>query len=448
MEDLLRQQAQFLKSCMIAKGIAEFEIYLESRKGCNLEVKNGQRDVFEVKNGLGYAIRIFENGRSCFFYGTDFSRLVVDDIIAKAQGALPLVTQDPCHKVVSAECRISTDLKITDPHFDKITFEEKLDFLRHLETLTHKIDKKKLHVQHNSLDDEKVVCLIENSAGLSTLQETTLYGVSLGILARAKKSEEVVYDMRSTTQLRDISPDEFVASTCEHALRLLGGKVLPSYRGPVLIDRDVIAELLEVLVQSFMGNQVFKGNSFLTKKLGEKIYSDKFSFKDAGLLEGAVGSRYFDDEGTVAQSTSLVAGGIVNHFLYNHYWAQRAKTISTANCRRESLQAVPGIGWSNLVMDAGSLSQNELFKHLSNGLWITDAIGVHNIDEVSGAFSVGVQGNVIQSGKIDKAFRGMVWTGNLHELFSSDFLLGNDVKLNAPIRCPSVLMDLVEISGQ
>ena len=90
----------------------------------------------------------------------------------------------------------------------------------------------------------------------------------------------------------------------------------------------------------------------------------------------------------------------------------------------------------------------DMFREAWSGLYITELVGVHTADPVSGDFSLGVTGRWIKRGKLSFPVRGMAVSGNLFELFRGVKFIGSDHRFYGPWGSPSILLEKVSLSGR
>ena len=122
---------------------------------------------------------------------------------------------------------------------------------------------------------------------------------------------------------------------------------------------------------------------------------------DDGTIPWKVGTRPVDDEGVACRNKTLISGGILKGYIYNHYAAVRDGVQSTGNASRANPRSMPGIGVANFYINsAGKSSEDDLIKSLPKGIRILAAMGVHSANPVSGDFSVGIAGQWIENGEI------------------------------------------------
>ena len=73
---------------------------------------------------------------------------------------------------------------------------------------------------------------------------------------------------------------------------------------------------------------------------------------------------------------------------------------------------------------------------------------MHTADEISGDFSVAVQGYRILGGKKAYPLRSMAWSGNLHEVFRKIVCVGSDLRFYGDRGSPSLWVEEGSLSGE
>ncbi len=438
-----------IRDVLTKKKIAEFEIFFVRATGTALEVKRGEIDSLELKNGQGFGLRLKNNGRLGFAYGNDFSHAAIEAVIDECAASASFTSPTPITFATPAS--MPTNLNLCDLSFENLTTEKRLALLQTIPAELKKIDKR-LTLNFSSLEDEKRAVHLVTSAGADLFCEKTVFNFSLGVVARDKKDEEIIYDMDTRCHIDQLKIYDTVTEAARHALWVLGGKSVPRYAGPAVIYRDVACELLEVLWQSFSGENIFKKKSVLTDKVGQKIYADAVTIIDDGILKAAPGSSPFDDEGIARQTTTLVQDGVLQNFLYDSFWAAQSGKKSTGNVYRENFTTRPELSPSNFHVHVGAGSKparaEDLMATMGNGVIITDVIGMHNADFDSGDFSVGVAGAFVKNGRVKEGLRAMVWSGNLHQVLTLVSGLAADFKFYGSFGSPSLLISRTELIGE
>jgi len=109
----------------------------------------------------------------------------------------------------------------------------------------------------------------------------------------------------------------------------------------------------------------------------------------------------------------------------------------------------PGVGITNLYMEvpSGAGTIEDLFGEAGRGLFITELLGVHTINPVTGDFSLGASGLWIEGGKLRYPVRGLAIAGNLLKLFNRVIAASSEMRFLGSIGAPGILIKELEASG-
>ena len=97
---------------------------------------------------------------------------------------------------------------------------------------------------------------------------------------------------------------------------------------------------------------IYRHESFLAGKLGEKVAGENVTVIDDGTLPGLFGSSPFDDEGVPSRRTVVIERGVLKSYLMNTYAARKLGLKTTGNASR-GLTGNAGIGHGNLYLEKG-----------------------------------------------------------------------------------------------
>lgn len=118
----------------------------------------------------------------------------------------------------------------------------------------------------------------------------------------------------------------------------------------------------------------------------------------------------------------------IKKLLHDTYTASKDGIQSTGNGQRGSFRGLPSVGVSNFILSPGDINPQDIIGEVEQGLYVTDVIGMHTANPISGDFSVGATGIVIEKGRLAHPVRGITIAGNLGELFRDIDALGNDLR--------------------
>ena len=201
-------------------------------------------------------------------------------------------------------------------------------------------------------------------------------------------------------------------------------------------------------VGSACAEDVQKNSSLFIGKLGQKVASRKVTIEDKPLAK-TIFAKTFDDEGVATNNLSIIKNGVLQSYLYNLTTAAKDNVQSTGHGSVSGGSKVSTTLWY-VEMKPGRKSQEELFKEVGNGVYITEVSGLHaGLNSRSGNFSLQSTGFMIENGKLTHGLDIITVSGNLVDLFMGISEVGSDSKEFASgAKCPSVLLKKIAVSGK
>ena len=219
---------------------------------------------------------------------------------------------------------------------------------------------------------------------------------------------------------------------------------------PVIFTSMGVAEaLIGPLVMAFSGRLVHQGQSPLAGKLGEEMYDRRLSLHDDATLSLRPGSRSFDDEGVASRRIPLIEKGTVRAFMYDLQTAGLAKRDSTASAER-SLASQPAISTSNLLVDTGDATFEEMVRGVNEGIVVEELMGAGQGNVMAGDFSGNVLlGYKIENGEIVGRVKDTIVSGNVHEALRRLVAIGSEGRwVGGTLFTPPLWFDRLTVSAK
>ncbi len=428
--------------------VENYEIFFSGESGIGVEVRGGSVDALKVRKSAGVGLRIISKGRPGFGFSSVLSSDALKDMVDKTIKASSVASEDNYLAFPgAAPASVSESLQVFDDSFGEAAEEEKIGRAMKIEESAKAFDNRVKSVRKASYQESVISTRIVNSSGMDIRHSATFFSGSVTAVAGDDNESQMGWDMDTSHKRSSIDPDRIGKGAARNAVRMLGAKKIGSMKCPAIIENTVACELLEALASSFLGDNVEKGKSMLIGKAGKKIASAALNIWDNGVLPGGWAASLFDGEGYPRKKTPLVIEGVFDGYLYDTYWAARAGAKSTGNASRGSFKGVPGIGISNLYIEKGGKTFTDLLKEVGEGLFITEVMGAHTINTISGDFSLGAAGFRVEGGEAAYPVRGMAISGNLLRLFERVGSCGEDIRFIGSIGAPSLFVHEIEASG-
>ena len=436
----------YLKNNLEKTDCDHYEIYISQVASTSIEVKDQNIDCFTTAQSTGLSLRVIKDSRIGFSYTTLLTPESFDKIISNALTSGMNSSPDELYGFPDKPIHPVTH-NLLDSHFNLLSKDNKIERLKQIERDSFAVDKRITKIRKASYYEQKVSRELVNSHGLNLSHSDTLFTTSIVVVAEENGDSQVGWDFDFNRFYSGLQTDTLGSSASKKALSLLGAQSTASFRGPVVLDSSVAYQFLGILAQSFMAESAQKKKSILQGKLDKKIFSEKLSIVDDGLYPGGMSTAPFDGEGVAKQRTDLVDRGIFTSFLYDTYCAKKDKTQSTGNSSRGSIKSPPHMGYSNLYIQAGKNSQDDIFSSVDRGLFVNDVMGIHTANPITGDFSLGINGFLIAGGKKGPPVKGMALSGNILDLFNDITLVGNDLRFYGKIGSPTIMIGEMDISG-
>ncbi len=448
----MRRAARQAADILAGLGLDGWEVMVASREELSLGAKEGTIETLTRAKETGLAVRAFKDQKAGSAYTFDLSPATLERTARQAAALAEEATPEPV--LAGEQCLADRpdelpEVDVFDEALSDIDQAAKAQKPLEMEAAALAFDRRVIKVRRAEYEESVSQTWLMNSRGLDLNRRRTGCHVSLGLLVQDGDESQMGWDF-------DFSPffDRLDAAECgrraaAQAVGLLGARKGKTGPYPVVFDNVTSAQLLSVLAGPFLAENVQKGKSLLAGRIGRKVFSEKIDIVDDGLYPAGAGSSPFDDEGTPQQRTELMSGGVLRGFLYDRLAAARegGGAVSTGNGFRPSLKAPPSAGVSNLYIVPGRGTVEELIGDIADGFFITEVMGLHTADPISGDFSLGAAGHWIEGGRKSFPVQGAAISGNLVDLFGRVEVVGGDLRFLGRVGSPSLTIGRLDVAG-
>ena len=429
------------------EGLDGYEIYVANSSGLTIEVKDGDIDVFVNSDDIGISLRVLKEQKLGVGFSTKLSPPDVSTLVREVMHGASAADPDPFVGFPGPSAYPRPQLEQFDFDLHKTPIEDKIDMARDLEAAAKSSDPRIKKVRKAAYVETTGTVMIRNHSGLDLSYDRTLVAGHIMVVAEDGGNAEIGWDYGFSPFLGQLKMDSIGKNAAERAVRMLGARPVKSMWIPAILPPWVAADLLSVLSASFLADNIQKGKSMLVGRVGEQVFSTHVTIVDDGLYPGGLGSSPFDDEGSIRQETVLVSKGVIQGFLYDCYTATKENRGSTGNAGRHGIKAPPSVQTTNFYIPNGSFARDDLVSSLDEGLMVTDLIGLHTADPISGDFSVGAAGVWLKRGEAVFPVKGVAISGNIMDLFHNVDGTGTDLAFYGKTGAPSLRVSNLHVAG-
>ena len=327
----------------------------------------------------------------------------------------------------------SEDLNLyDDTHLEN---NKKIDYLKRLEESASN-DKKIVNTE-SSFSENKSNFILANSKGFCEGYKSSSFTASSVIVAKDAKSMERDYEYTNKCHLNDIKDAEDLGKiAADQTIRKLGPKKIGSEKISIIFDKRIAKGILSAFASAISSSAISRGTSFLKDKINQKVFSDSINIFDKPDIIKGLGSRSFDAEGVKTDTLKLVEEGILKHYLVDTYNGKKLNLKSNGRCG----------GSSNLYLDNGNITYKDLLNSNSKSIYITETIG-HGSNIVTGDYSVGATGFLIENGEFKYPINEITIAGNFKEMFQN-ITLANDLEFEYSTNSPTMMIEGMVVAGK
>jgi TldD protein len=426
MEDLLQHLTDHARDL----GAKYVDTRFQEIKQTLISAENGSLRSYESDRSFGVGIRVLVEGAWGIASSTILEKAAlrrkVAEAVRMAKAAGKLSTSIALAKVKPIEATYELPVKI-DP--DDIPPDEKIRVLIEANKSAAGAEIKNSFSRLGFLHD---VRMFVSSEGSKVKTDITTCGFSQTSVAAAGGSMERVPEQRS-----HCGGYEFIKSgdwnTFAREVSDLAFKVVVAPRPPpgtyaAILDPDLIGLFMhEALGHASEGDLVTTKESVLDGRLGESIANDSVTVYDDGQIEGGY-IVPFDDEGVAKTKTTIIEKGRLAGFLLSRDTAQELGLNPTGNARAQSYEHKPIVRMTNVCMQPGDSSFDELLTGIDFGFYVRGrgTLG-GQVDVGGGTFTFRAGPSyLIENGEVKHMVRGVTLAGNVLETLKTIDGVGKD----------------------
>lgn len=428
------------------RGASLSEVYITNAKELSIEVSNQEIETLKMAEEHGLGIRVIIDQRMGFAYSSDFSSQALDEAVNMALANAQMVNQDQFNTFPS-QVREYPQLDLYDPQIADTPMEDKIELAKEIERQARSYDPRVTITESCTYQESQYFVALANSLGINNTYRGAYCGAYGFLVAEENGESQTGFGLQYGLKYRDLDPAKVGREGAEKAVRMLGAKEIRTQKAAVVFDPYVATNFLGVLAPALSAEAVQKGKSLFAGKKGQKVASPLVTIIDDGAMPGGILSSPFDGEGVATQRTVLIKEGNLETFLYNTYTAAKDGVASTGNGTRGSFKSTPEVGNTNFYLEPGNISRQQLLQNITKGLYITEVMGMHTANPISGDFSVGAAGLWIENGELVGPVRGVAIAGNIMELLQAIDAVADDLTFFVGKGSPTIAVSKMTISG-
>jgi len=424
--------------CTIAEG-EEFSANIRMREIENLK-EAGSR---------GAGLRILVGRKTGSSYTSDLSEDGIRHMVKSAIELADITTEDPHAGLPDREelGSIPGDLGLYSPDVEGLETALKISTAKRAEEAALSADPRISNSEGASFDTHLGRHIFANSRGFAGEYRSSYCSLSTVPVARDGDSMERDYWYTMARGYGGLeSPEEVGRIAAKRALRRLNAVKVETQKVPVVFEPRTARSLLDNIFEAVHGMSIYRHESFLAGKLGEKVAVEGLTVVDDATIPCLFGTSPFDDEGVPSRRTVVIERGVLKSYLMNTYAARKLGLKTTGNASR-GLTGNAGIGHGNFFIEKGVQTPEQILAGIPNGFYVTELMGF-GVNIVTGDYSRGAAGMWIRNGELAFAVSEVTIAGNLKDMLLGLEAIGSDLEFRGSVAAPTLKIGEMTVGGK
>jgi PmbA protein len=443
--DQAKDIAARLVETAVKRGATAADAMLMAEHSSGVSVRLGELEDVNRSEGQEIGLRVFDGQRSASVASSDLSKEALDGLVERAVAMAREAPEDPFAGLAPEQLLLrgsAPDVDAFDPE------EPDPAALRARAFAAEEAARAVAGVTNSnggSASASSSSVALATSAGFAGAYRASGFSNSASVVAGEGPAMQRDYAYHSARHLADLEAPEQIGRRAGEraAARVSPVKPEPGLY-PVIFDPRVAASLLGHFSGAIIGSSIARGTSFLLGKLGERVFAPGIIIRDDPHRPRGLRSRPFDGEGLPAQTIDLVADGLLTSWMMDSAAARQLGLQPTGHASR-GISGAPGAGPSNLSLQPGRRSREELLAAFPRAILVTELIG-QGVNGVTGDYSRGAAGFLVQDGEIGSPVAEITIASNLLEIFAT-LEPANDLRYRRGVDSPTVLVPEMTVAA-
>ena len=414
------------------------EIYVEKEEGVNVDIKKDKVDFAKEAFTFGLGVRVILDGRMGFSYTTNLDNIepIVKSAIFNAKS-----NEIDENFAFAPKSEYPNVKGIFDSKIEYLDLEDIIGFGK---IMLDTVLDEKCEPTSGGFSTGYSKFIIANSEGTIAQDVSSIFSgyISVNVDDGENVSTASEYD---SSRYLDINPVQIAEKACKIAKDSRNGNSIETKDFPVILDHHAASGLVATFSSALNADNVQRGRSVFADKIGKEVVSGSLSIYDDGTLEGGLQSAVSDGEGISSQKTPLIEKGLLKNFMYDIYTAKKGGVESTGNGMRSSYGDVPAVGLSNFILEFDDIKD---ISEINNGVLVTDILGAHTANPISGDFSVeAMNAFKIENGELKHPIKKAMLSGNIFQAMRVASAGSEEIRKIGPFVLPTILIENLRVVG-
>ena len=316
------------------------------------------------------------------------------------------------------------DINLIDTSTVNATPEKRAEYSETIITTAHDIDSR-IKAVAGAISNSSTELVIVNNLGIEAYEAGTRANVNVTILAEDDSEETAGWCQDIRRGFGDLKIHEVAEIAATKASQGFGMKLLDAGDYELVLEPAAVGGFGFFLAFYAFSARAYQDYlSFLRDRIGEKIFSDKFSLWDDSLDNRFARPTTFDSEGYPKSRLDLVSDGVVKNIAYDSLTAAKDDVESTGHNAKFMGRSLPVP--QHMIVQEGDSNVEEMISETKNGILVTHFHYQNTVDPTKGMYTGLTRDGAwyIKNGEIQHPLKTLRYTDAAPRFFGEIDLVG------------------------
>jgi PmbA protein len=421
-----------------AQGATQAEVSCSQERGLSVNVRMGDVETVESTQDRGIAVTVYFGQRKGSASTADLRAESLQSTVAQACAIAKHTEEDPAAGLADSALMAAGRLQEFDTwHPWALDVDAAIDLALACEQAGREADARIANSDGAAVGTGASLAVYANSHGFSGSERSTHHSISCALIAGQGDAMQRDGWYSIALAAGDLeAPRDIGRIAAQRTVSRLDPRQVATAQMPVLFSAEMARGLIGHLVGAVSGGALYRRASFLLDSAGQQLFPDWFSILEDPFVPRGFRSAAFDAEGVATRRSALVEGGVLQRYVLGTYSARKLGLLTTANAG----------GVHNLLVPANAGTQDAIIAGMTRGLLVTSLMG-QGVNTVTGDYSRGASGFLVENGEIVAPVDGITIAGNLRDMFQAIEAVGSDIDLRSHVRTGPILVGRMTVAG-
>lgn len=430
-----------------SNGADSCDVIFNTGKSLSMSAQEGELDSYKVSGSKIAGIRVIKDSRVGISYTEAFDEEALADTAKKAVENSKFGEINEYEKIehfVEEDLVHKGDL---EPIEDEVSPQDKIDLCLKLESEVRKKDERVKGVPYNGLSESSTEGHYLNSLGTFAYDYESYVSCYTSSLLKEGDKNSMFYYGTVDKHYKNLDWKKCVEQAYEHSRNWLDASALKTGKYDVIFSIDQFESLFGAFRGMFSGKRAQEKSNPMIEQFGKKIASDQLNVMDMPMYADSFFKSPFDSEGYVRADLALIENGVFKNMLHNSATSKYFKAENTFRAARGARGPL-GVSGTTTVIKEGS----DAAETVTSGRYfeVCNMQGLHSgLNFMSGDFSFGASGYLVENGKRIQAVNGVTVAGNFYKMLNNINSLGSEILASSgrSFFAPLVRFEALTVAG-